>query len=674
MEPKVTVQEWDQRWEFFTRAMEERLDEYSQYCAWFNNEFDTSVVVPGDDDQVEGATVSAINMVNRITRAWTAWVYTDQPRMVARPEEGFMADDRNGSDLANVLTAIGNDISIKTDLYYEGERLVQDSGMSPFFVMKIGYDASIDLDVDRLKKERDKAREENAFMKAGREVEVQEDEYHSAHREIHLQELENIEKGIEQMPEDVVEQIKAHEEEHREFEEKLGDDRKRWENVRAQRVFLRRKDPRRVAFDLFSPSLRALRWAGEEFLIAAEELIRHKRFTINKSTVPGYDPDKPPKEWKGKADSEEIQSKWHEDLDISDDGTPRFIAREMVDTENDQVVCYIVGAEEPFSVKKYDLGKYLGGVPYEIDYIIPDPTLIIGVSPVKAWEHQQRDLIDANTVVAAVGRQQAPGRVFNKDKVDEQEIVALQTKVVGRDVGLKHMEAGEKVGDVLNELPTTRLTSELLAWRNEAKTGCEEGSLMGQPRLGGGEHTRTATASAILAQSSDRPTKQAAIKIDQFFRRVFRKSTRLAKAFYTLNTVVGIAGQKAAKVWREFRMSEILDDRGIDIVVSSMRRANTEIEMQLMGDLLSVLLRNPAYVASPTLQIAANRLMDYLFSLYGAPIDLSDISEMIQKSPDQFSVQGGAQSPGPTAGPGNVSGLNDLLQGGANLTGGGRTR
>ena len=187
MEPKVTVEQWDKRWEVFERINRDKLDRYSKYCDWFNNDFDSTVAVAGSGSQIEKAQVTTINMVSRIVIAWMSWVYQDQPRMVAKPEAGM---SEKLTSLADIFTAVGNDIATKTNLYAEGERIAQDSGMSPFFVAKIGYDATIALDEDELKEEREKAREENELMKAGEKIQPQKDEYHSAHIEYHDNQIE----------------------------------------------------------------------------------------------------------------------------------------------------------------------------------------------------------------------------------------------------------------------------------------------------------------------------------------------------------------------------------------------------------------------------------------------------------------------------------------------------
>jgi hypothetical protein len=343
--------------------------------------------------------------------------------------------------------------------------------------------------------------------------------------------------------------------------------------------------------------------------------------------------------------------------------TPLTMFFEGVDLKDGSVFTAPIG--EDFAVREvdYSYASIMPGGPYVISTFTEDPRdLGFGVCQPDAWVDQQKDLSILNTVKVLCAKAAVPGMFYDKGSIDEEELAILKSRAVNKVVGLKCPD-DRPVSAMYGPLPEPRITPEVFAVAGEAMQLIERLSGMGSTRLSGGDTARTATASALIDQAISAMTQQAAVVVDRAVTTIVRYALRLARSYYRKITVQGICGSEVTEVWPDkgFTLGEIKDDRGVDIVVGTMRRASTDVELKLLGDLYVAMAKDPAVPVSIRLD-----LLDYITNLYGAPIDLSRAIELAANAPPMPMGPGG----GPAQG-GGAPVPNDIMQGVIN-TGGGR--
>lgn len=624
--PKVSIEEWDRRRDAHHKRYEDKLEDYDLFCRWYNGNFDDVWVdVTNEEGEVTRGQVSGINMTGLVARSWISHLYFNAPKAVVKEQPGF------GPEMADVLTRVANNLIEETGLYEEGRSTLLDGFLGPVFVVKIGYSCDVTEPEDKLEEQRAYARSENQSILERVPVYVSPYDHHQAHHEIISDFIEKLIDGtFGEVPEEVIEAAKAHQAEHEKVLKREGP--KQFAEIRNQRVFIRRRSPRCMYWDFTATDLRSQRWCGETYLIPREDVESNPRYsTGSDKRFPEASPS-----------STEISKRFGEDFaaQVEEDDIPKVLIHEMYDLINDEVVTYVDGAELPIRVVDYDMKGIMPNGPYEWAFFDSDPKDIVGVAQPSFWRDQQRDVNVMNTVEILVGKMSIPGLAYDGEYIDEREVQNLARSVLGRYIKLHNIPGNKTIEQVMRDIPLPNITNDFLLIKERAMEIIEKASLLGGPRLGGGDRTNTATASALLAEASSGITQKAAVVVDSFFRRVIRTALRLVKKYYTQDTIRKYVGEQAWDVWptEGFTDSQILDDRGVDIVVGTMRRESTDVELKLMGDLFATIIRLPTFAQSPALQMVAMRLLGHMFNLYGAPVDISDIQKQLEANPDAFAA------------------------------------
>lgn len=657
---KIKIEDWELRRESFNRHMRDVMDKYHLYCKWFTGDFsDIELEIDGGEEMSMYGETSSVNMTAMVGRSFVAHLFYNAPKVVIKAQPGF------SEKLANVETQNANNMVDEGGLYDEGGKVLLHGFLGPNLIMKVGYSADYELDKERIEKERALAREENQEFLAGGTPSVSKEDYHVGHEEIHELQLELIYEGKQQADDSVIAAIKSHIVSHREMREKLGE--RYPSRLRAERVFFRHKRPDLVFYDQFATDYHSLKYIGEVMLRSRQDIkdsAKARGYKISEKTLP-------PSATTG--DTEGTDYYGHIFETVQDDGVDKVLLVEVFDLVNNEVITYCLGAEEPLSTKPYHMADILPAGPYILSHFDESPTSLAGTPQPAFWEDQQRDVALLNTIEVLCAKASLPGIAYDAEKVDGSTIQAVKSAIMNRAVGFTGVDGNKKISDFFADLPHPQLSQEVLAVKRMAMDLIERQSLMGQVRLGGGDKTRTATASALMNEAVGAMTQRAAVRVDRFFKEVIRAAVRISRKYYSQETVAKAAGDVAYDVWPAmgFRPDQIIDDRGVDIVVGTMRRESTDIELKLMGDLFATVIRHPAYAQSPALQIVGNRLMDHLFKLYGAPVDLSDIEDMIKENPQAFAAPPDAQQGNgrqPQSGSGEPK---NMLQGVVNAMGGG---
>jgi hypothetical protein len=346
-----------------------------------------------------------------------------------------------------------------------------------------------------------------------------------------------------------------------------------------------------------------------------------------------------------------------------DDGVARVLLYEVVDIRNRQVITYADGGESPLRVVPYKLADVMPNGPYIFSTYMDDLEENVGIASPDTWQHQQMVLTVLATVQVLVAKAQVPGMGIKKGTLSQEEIDAYKENIINRLVQFENMEDGQSIRDVIEQLPMPQSesgTAAVTGWMIEL---IEKLSGLGHVKLGGGDRSRTATASALVSESVDAMLRMAAVTTDRSINTAARYTARIQRKLYTRAKVVSIAGDEAIAEWPVdgFPLTYIRDDRSIGIVVGTMRRESNEVELKLASDLYGSVAIDPLVPVPARL-----KLLNHIFRLSRMPIDLSPEIRAVEETPVPATPAG---TGGPEPGNGDPR-LAGLLQGRQNVGGG----
>ena len=176
----------------------------------------------------------------------------------------------------------------------------------------------------------------------------------------------------------------------------------------------------------------------------------------------------------------------------------------------------------------------------------------------------------------------------------------------------------------------------------------EQISGLGSARLGGGDFAKTATASAIISESSGTINEDFQCVLDDWFTRIYRAVLRLMRRFYPPVLVGELVGEEALEVWPpEWAVRDIVQDKGASVIAGSSRRRNESVEQKLMTDFYAIVAPDP--MLPPNIKI---ELLKRLFDSYGMyGIDLGGMEEMAKVQMMQQITSGAAAKEAADGGP-----------------------
>ena len=629
-----------------------------KYYRWFDNDYtDLAIDIATEDGEAKPVEVAAVNQLSLVARAHVAHMYFNHPTIVVKREPGFERD-KGTSDIAEVLAPIANQIFAENNALSEGQRATYDSFMSPFFVMMCGYNATRGQDIKAIQQQRDKAAKENLLMLQGSPVVLQKSDIDKLHEDAHSKFLEELLNGDfdrnlgGKAPEAIIDAVKKHLEAH-----KNNNGRTTAERVTSERIFLRHIRPDLVFFDLASPNINRLTWVGWSNLVPLEELKKDPRFS--KAGIPET------------GDNLKISKDIETDEILAtdlDDGIERVWLHEMFLLSEGRRIAWVEGQDTLVLNIDYEDMDIMPNGPFVISYLVPDMKSIVGIPPAKFIENQLEDLIILHTIKIVNAKMSVPGIAYDSGVYTEEEIQKFYSSILGRKIGTRDaLENNKDLKDTISDIPMPRIAREVLEAERSSLEFIQTCSGMGATRLSGGDTARTATASELIDQAVSALTKASAVVIDEFFKNISKLVLRMVKKYYSTTTVSKYVGKEGVELWPDYGFTDqqILDDRGIEIVVGTMRRETTDIQLKLMMNLLQILLSNQMLMSTQAGQLASMKLLNYIFQLHGAPINLlNEIKASLAEPPPK--PEGTSRVPAGTSGD-SIS----MRQGVHNVTGGG---
>jgi hypothetical protein len=634
------IERWAKRRKDFHDAMSKKFQSYSRFCRWFKSDFSDVANSMGESPEA----LSVPNLLALVARSFRAHLFFNSPRVVVKPVGVLEADMKRAQKLAKVQTSVVNDIFEETGLYWQGRKLILDGFLAPYMVAKVGYNLDVVVDEDRRRKEREKAERETLQMSQGGRPQARVDDLHSLHIEQHEQLLVGVRRGdFPGIPPEDVKYIEKHVEKHYELKASYGESD---EIERGERVFIRRKRPNWVTFDFWAPDISRIRWVTETFIRTLDEVKNDRRYNTNRFKVQAS--TAPP-----------VENILNDMENAGLRGGDIVILHECIDLQEGVVHTFQDGSDRLLRETAYSYRDILPSGPYVFATFSEDPTDEgIGLPQPGFWESQQRDAALLHTVQVLTGKAASPGMAYDSTIITDEEASNLTSGVLHRLVKVEGLQE-RKISDAYGPIPQPQVTPDTFAALGNATAMIDRLSGLGAVRLGGGDRSRTATASELVSEAATAMTQESAVLVDRVMNTLARYSLRLAKAYYRPATVRAIAGDLALEVWPEdgFTKGEIFDDRGVEIIPGTMRRVSTDVEIKLLGDLYAAMVRDPAVPVTVRLE-----LLDYLTTLYGAPINIDAAMEAARNAP----MMPGMGMPGG----GGEAAMSAMLQGKANVGGG----
>ena len=653
---------WDRRIDAWRQRTSVAMEQYVRYVRWFRGDMaDVEKTVAARLPR--RARTTLVNLTNLVTRTARAELFFRCPRFVVRPS-GSLHKALFTSGLARTETALLNHTAIETDLYREGRKALIDGLLGPFFVFKIGYAAQVGIDTSAVEEQKLLAREEDQkFVAAGIRPRLRDDDLDAVHYEQHDQTIAASERGAINLPRKALDYLRKHRDKHKDrLDQGLG---RPSETVRAERVFLRRRNPLNVYFDPHAEGPADREWCGENYLARIEEVQQTKEFSskARDGVIP-------------------VTSRWShlgrfglptESVQAPDE---YCLLNEVVDLVNQKVITYAQGGKEVLGIKDWTLGAILPSGPYVDASFMEDPLEDQGIPPPAAFEaHQIAASYIASINTTAVKRS-VPKIAFDASVLSPQDIEEIRRGLPGGMIPLKRLAPGMKVSDVIQQIPPAEVPAQNLQQLLYHERKIEQYSGLGSSKLAGGDFSRTATASALIGESVATMSEDLASVVDDVLGRLGRFAERLNRKFLSRYQVSEIVGDEALDAWPDtWAQRDIVNDRGILVIPGSSRRNNNAVEQQLLQGAYGLVAADP--LLPPAFRMEVLRRVLESMGLFGFDYEGVD-QAMVEQEVLARLTGGGAEGPG--APPGASGGRESsepsraaMLQGMANV-GGGRMR
>lgn len=625
---------WDDARRAWYDDRKESLSSFVRYSGWFSG---GGTDLTGQIERlfaVHGA-IDA-NMLNLVTRASRAEMFYRTPRFVVEPASG-LANGPSSTGLARVETLLLNDFVDECDMFNETRRVLLDMLLGPHGVFKIGYSAEIALDTDEVDRELVRAQEESLKMLEGRRPRVSADDMHAVHHEQHEAVIAAIERGEIEVPVEVYDYLKAHDALHVEALEKYGERRR--ETIRHQHVFACRRSPLRVFWDPWAERAADRDWIGEVVIRTMDDVRNDERYnaTARREVV--------------KSDLSGIDDLWGLGIRSGgtkkgkQDGRERVAIFEIVDLRNGMVRTYANGAKKMLREVPYKLGRILPAGPYLTASFSEDPVNDLGIAPPRVYESNQVALSLLETVMTIAARRSVPFAVAAGDAFTPGEIDKMNSGMPARVVPMTQLRIGQKINDYVQDFPAGKIPAELMVIADRHTRAIERYSGLGSAKAGGGDTANTATASAIIGESSSNLSEDLASVVDDVMMRVGRGALRLMRRFYRKAHVADLVGEEALQFWPDvWTERDILNDKGVRVIPGSTQRRNTAVQQKLLGELYAIVSKDPAIMNTPVHLELLRRLMDSA-GVFG--LDFSAVEQAMLMSQMPPEAQPGAEAGGP---------------------------
>lgn len=622
---------WDEMRQAWWKHARVPLNQYTKYSRWFRGEFtETGDVTVRGTKLPKDWRGALVNLTNLVTRTSRADLFYRNPRFLARPS-GSLNQALFTPELAHTESILLNALATETGLYRQGRRALLDGLLGPFMVLKVGYSADIGLDMELVDSERDAADAENQnFVANGVYPKLQANDLHSVHIEQHQQVIAAVERGDIKLPSKLVKYMKKHIQKH---QESAPHERPK-ETVRNDSIFVRRRSPLNVFFDPWAEDSSEREWMGERYIARIEDVQNNKDFSSSE-----------------RKNIQSLTTRWNHENHLpafSSDTitTPDqyCMLYEVIDMVNNKVITYAQGGAKPLLVKDYTLSSILPSGPYVDASFMEDPFEGFGIAPPAVYEAHQI----AATYLAAVNtktvQRSSPKLGYNAQYIGKEELSDLKKFLVAGLVPFKSLAPGMKISDVMHQIPPCAVPDQNMTLEAYHRRMIEQFSGMGSAKLGGGDTSRTATASAIIGESVTTLSEDLAAVVDDWMARTGKTMLRLARRFYTQARVAELVGEDALKSWpMEWADRDIANDRGVIVVPGSSRRNNSSVEQKLLQDVYALVSQDPTTPVPMKMELL-QRLLESM-GIFGIDYSGAQEAALLAKLQEQIMAQAQMQPP-----------------------------
>lgn len=618
-------QYWDDQRRACEAYNEDDRRDYRRFAAWLvGQETDQNGSrLRGKLGRSRGPLSNLISLAIRVARSN---LFYRSPRFMVQ-DLPTLGGKGNGKKIAQIETMMLDDAVDECDLYTEGRRCILDGLIGPEMVMKVGYTSDVGVDFDRIEAERKHASAEGEAIRAGGRPRRGEDDADCVHMEEHQRQIAMAEEGSWPTDEGSLAYLKKHYKAHEDALKKFGD--RPLETVRFESLIVERVSPMKWWRDMTASRPAERSWVQESFLRLVDDVREN----------PNYEP--------GARKEVQATDSGEDGADaLGKDGYARDPVRspddyvtiyEVVDLRRSKILTFASGGKKCLRVRDYKDQRTFPGGPYITGSFLEDPITDCGVAMPRIYEGHQDILSQWDDVGAKTLMRGVPVKVVKKGVLDADTLKKLQNNrrvpdswVVASDLG-----ANDDINKVIQQLDPPAIPEFLFALRRVQESGIER-QTGGSAQLGGGDTSKTATASATVQESSSNISEDLASVMDNFLSRIGRGMVRVMRR-YPESKVSEIYGEGAVGVWPKWSERAICRDRGVSVVPGSSRRKNLAVEQKLLTDLYVAVQSNPNIGVEVGVELF-RRVLDAsgVFN-----VDLSGMQEMMQRQEIEGLMPGG---------------------------------
>ncbi len=562
------------------------LAQYQEFCRQFRG--DMSGIPMAD---VEGPEVAFSPGYANLTQLQARIMRADLMFRTPKPQVSAPSSDRVGFTprLASIETKLLQDFVMESDYYRELRRAGLDYVLGASAIAKLNVGDSSELDLKEMKKQREAAlMEDNTFVASGGRIKprLRKNDRHVTHIEEHSRFLASAERGEIQLPEEAKEILRDHIDAHTKA---IRYDRQT-ESSRHERVSIRRIHPENFSCDPWAERPYAREWYKERFIARVADAQDNPNFS--RKAVEAIEPctERRPAEPGRVAASRAIK----ESIQTQDE---HFLCHEVVDMVEGRVILFADGATTPLLVRPWTLASVIPSGPYEEASLIEDPDECWGVpAPLIAEAHQRADS-ELFEVMTTAAQRSLPMNFVNGMALDKSQRDRIKDGDIAELIVCENVRAGEKMEDYLAQVLPAEVPRQNFVIQMAHREMRQKLLGLGSARVGGGDDSKTATASVITSASVNSLAEDSAGGWDDFQSRILRKATRYIRCAYSQRQVYEIVGQDALEPdgWpvEGFSDRDVMNDRNVSIVPGSSRRNDSDIKTKMLAEIIGLFQTSP---------------------------------------------------------------------------------
>jgi len=588
------------------------LRHYRKYALRFRGDFADIPYATATDQSDLSERPAYANLTNLVARQMRAELYWRNPRAEVLPLSGYNATTFTPL-LARLETHLLTHTWQQTGLYRTMRKALLDGVLGPYMVVKVWFDGDVATDPALIEAARREADDENKLFLAGiQKPVVRPSDVAAVHIDRHEALLAAAKRGEIQMPDSAIRYMEKHIAKHK---EQAG-----WqtpgETLRNQCIHIARVNPLNYFFDPFNEDVAQREWVGESYIARLEDIKGNPDY--DKKAVQALSEvtsilRTTPSTGAGNASSASSQEVRTPD--------PHVRIFEVVDLVSQQVIVYGENGTTPLQVRPYSMSSIQPGGPYIEASFLEDPLNNFGVSIPFIFEAHQQAMSLIHGVNVQTVLRGAPKLGYNAAFIEKDDRASMAEFVVGNLIPIKNLPEGMKPADVIFQIPPVAIPEQSIFMENSERDFIQKLTGLGSAKLGGGDSSKTATASALISESSGTLADDTAAVLDDFMRRVACHCVRLARKGYDQQRVFEICGEEALLPggWPMdgFADRDIVMDRGVSIIPNSSRRNTSDVQTKLTLDTLAVVAPLTGTVVPPEVTLELVRRLAESNGIHG---------------------------------------------------------